>query len=774
MSAPRHRWLSALVVVYGLLLTCAGAMLLSAGGTPYFAFAGLGTVLSGVWNWRGSRAGLAVYAVVLMATLVWAVGEAGWAFWLLGPRLAAPAVVGLLLLAPWLQWRAVLPKAAVVAGGIGAVALLAGGAMWLRSAADGGAGVPSFAPAAETQWRSFANGNDGRRFAEAGQITPDNVAGLEVAWIYRSGEDPAKLGNPRNLPVFEATPLKVGPTLYLCTPRNRVIAIDAQTGVERWSYDPHTDTSGSSYLLACRGVSYAQTPQSSVCPQRIIAATGDGRLLALHALTGIPCADFGGTGQRSLRRNLGKVESGFYGVTSAPLVANGVIVTGSMVLDNQAVDVPSGVIRGFDVVTARQLWAFDTGAETPTTRGEPSQDHIYTRGSPNAWAPFSADEALGLVFVPTGNASPDYFGAQRSPAMERHASSLLALDLRSGELRWAFQTVHHDVWDFDVSAQPILAEWGGAHGAVPAVIQATKRGDIFVLDRRTGKPLAAVEERPVPQGVVKEERLAATQPMSTGIPFLGPKPRTEAAMWGVTPFDQIWCRYTYRKLRYDGPFTPPTVQGTLQSPNQTGASSWGRLSLDPVRGLLIANTINLDSIVKLIPRGEADRLRAAGKPAGFPQSGTPYGVSNTQFVSPLGLPCNAPPWGELRAIDLKTGSTAWQQPFGTTANRLPLHIELPLGLPSVGGPLTTKTGLTFIGAADDGYFRAYETRTGKLLRQFALPAGGQAAPMTYVSAQGRQYVVIAAGGDRRMGTRLGDYVMAFALPEIAGQGRAAR
>lgn len=761
-----QQWSGIVAGLYGIALTIAGALLINAGGSSYFALAGAGTVAAAVLAFYRRKEALPVYAAVFAATVIWNVYEAGFAFWSLAPRLASPAAVGVLLMLPRVRrshFNVRTSRRLAIAAGLAGL-ILAGFLISQRISHSETEAAPLAAALSETDWPSFANGNDGMRFAQPTQITPANVRNLEVAWIYRTGEDPHNLANPRNLPAFEATPLKIGDMLYLCTPRNQVIALDAETGKERWRHNPGTDVSGSSYLLACRGVSYAYTGGED-CPRRIIAGTVDGRLIALDARNGRLCKGFGTNGSISLLRNLGPMQTGFYGVTSAPLIANGVIVVGGQIFDNISTDMPSGVIRGFDVRTGEQLWAFDTGAEQPTSRGQPPADKIYTRGSPNSWAPLSADEALNMVYVPTGNSSTDLFGGKRTPEMNRYASSVLAIDLKTGDLRWSFQVVHHDLWDYDVPAQPILTDFPISGATIPALIQPTKRGDLFVLDRRTGKPITAVEERPVPQGGVHGETLSPTQPMSTGMPFLGSTRRTEASMWGITPFDQIWCRIKFLKTRYDGPYTPPSLQGSLQSPNQTGASSWGRVSIDAQRKILVANTINLDSIVQLIPRKDADRMKAAGQKIGFPQNGTPYAATNTQFLSPLGLPCNAPPWGEIRAIDLASKKTLWKKPFGTTRNRLPLPIALPMGLPSVGGPLTTATGLAFIGAADDGYFRAFETRTGKELWRARLPAGGQAAPMTYVSSTGRQFVVIAAGGDRRLGTQLGDYVVAYALPD---------
>lgn len=773
------RWTGWFVALYGLMLGLAGLLLVLVGGTSYYLLAGIGTAAAGGFASKGRAPGVWIYLAVFVGSVVWAVGETGFRTWTLAPRLGMPLVIGLIILTPWLIHRGLACRfgaAALVAG-----VIVAGG--WLALASrhhdaphhDTPNHDTHSAQLAErilqasdaTEWTSFANGLDGLRFSHAAEIAPGNVGRLKVAWTYRTGEDPTRLSNPRNLPTFQATPIKVGPLLYLCTPRNQVIALDAETGRERWRYDPKTDVSGDSYLLACRGVSYLEVPSSQDhCARRIIAATLDGRLIALDARTGQPCEEFGERGTVSLTRNLGPIQSGQYGVTSAPLVAGGVIVVGAQVLDNQGMDVPSGVIRAFAGDSGRQLWAFDTGAIVPTEIGEPPQDRIYTRGSPNAWAPFSADVELGLVYVPTGNAAPDYFAAPRNPAMRRFGSSVLAIELHSGQLRWSFQTVHHDVWDYDIGAQPLLTEMKIGDMSIPVLIQPTKRGDLFVLDRRTGEPVVPVEERAVPQRGVHDESLSPTQPISVGMPFLGPTPRTEAAMWGVTPFDQIWCRVQFHRLRYEGPFTPPSTDRSLQSPNQTGASNWGRASIDPARGLLVANTINLDSIVQLIPRREVDAAAADGLRPIFPQMGTPYAASFRNFLSPLGIPCNEPPWGEIRAIDLSTRTTLWRKPLGTVRDRMPIPLAFELGVPNVGGPLTTASGLTFIAAADDGYLRAYASGSGRLLWSTRLPASAQSAPMTFVSGEtGRQFVVIAAGGDRRLGSRPGDYVIAFSLPD---------
>jgi len=614
-------------------------------------------------------------------------------------------------------------------------------------------------------WPSYGRSLEGTRYSPLTQIDAGNVVNLQPAWQYRTGDLAEHKRDSRNLPAFEATPLKVGSSLYLCTPTNVVIALDAQSGRERWRFDPRSDTRGH-YQVTCRGVAYHEQPGAThLCAKRVIAATLDARLLALDAQTGHRCPDFGRDGVVSLRAGQEPVKPGFYGVTSPPTVVGDTLITGGLVLDNQSVDVPSGV-RAFDVRTGELRWAWDAGGATnPAPPGQP-----YDRGSPSAWGVFSADPALGMVYVPTGNRAPDYFGGQRSAAEDSHASAVVALDIASGATRWVFQTVHHDIWDYDVASQPVLIDLPDPHGdgnaPVPALVQATKSGQLFVLDRRSGKPLYAVEERPVPRDdAVEGEQPAPTQPFSTELPALHPLRLSEDDLWGLTPLDRWWCRREFRKYRHQGLFTPPSLQGTVNYPGELGASNWGGVAIDPQRGILIANTNRIASIVRLIPRADAERMQAAGKMLYQPSEGTPYAADIRAFLSPLGVPCTAPPWGMLTAIDLRAGRVLWEQPLGTIRDMAPLPLPWQVGVPNTGGALITAGGVVFIGAAADNYLRAFSLETGRELWRARLPAGGQATPMTYTAADGRQYVVIAAGGDAHLGTTLGDYVMAFSLAE---------
>jgi quinoprotein glucose dehydrogenase/quinate dehydrogenase (quinone) len=440
----------------------------------------------------------------------------------------------------------------------------------------------------------------------------------------------------------------------------------------------------------------------------------------------------------------------------------GTIVLGSFILDGYSTGEPAGVIRGYDAITGALRWAWDPGAADEN----PAAGIPYSRGSPNAWSVLSGDPSLGLVYVPMGNATPDFVGQHRSRYDDRYSSAVVALDAKTGVRRWSFQTVHHDLWDYDIGSQPVLFDMPMPDGtAVPALAQPTKQGDIYILDRRTGKPLTEVVERAVPQGSVPGESYAPTQPYSSGFPSFSPPALRERDMWGATAFDQLWCRIRYRSLDYRGKFTPPSLRGTLQYPGNYGVIDWGSVSIDPLRKTMIVNSSYLPLINTLIPRSDAPAPDSPGAHGFYsPQLGTPFAADPQQFLSPLGIPCNAPPWGLLTAIDLTGRAISWQRPFGTTHDHAPFGIAVP-GAFNLGGSVTTASGLTFIGASIDQYLRAFDTRSGRELWRGRLPAGGQAGAMTYISPKTRrQYVVIAAGGHQLLKTGLGDYLQAFALP----------
>ena len=773
--------LGGLLVIIGTLLGIGGAWLLGIGGSSYYLPAGLAYMISGVLICRGRLLGVWICCAVFVATLAWALAEVGFEFWLLLPRIGVPLILMLYMFTPWMRkllgLRVSIPtdtdsasnqragRVAVLAVG-GVVALVAVGLLVQEEKGNAQPPASGAASRPATDWADYAGNKGGTRFSPASQITPENVSELDVAWTYRTGDLPENHSNSRAPQMFEATPLQIGDTLYLCTPRDIVVALDVDTGKERWRYDPVIDERGV-HTLACRGVSYHQSnvPETADCARRILVSTVDGRMIALDAEAGRPCRDFGLDGEISLRIGLGHVQGGFHFVTSPAIVVGNVAVVGSFVLDNMAVDAPSGVVWAFDVISGKQLWNWDAGRQDPNAELKP--DESYVRGSPNAWSLFSADEKLGLVYIPTGNASPDHFGGLRSPEMERYGSSVVALDVATGTVRWSFQTVHHDLWDYDVASQPVLVDLPVDGELVPALIQATKQGEIFVLDRRSGRPIGPIEERPVARGDVPGERYAPTQPVSLALPSLAPPLMREADMWGATPLDQLWCRIEFRRLRYLGQFTPPSLENSLIFPGNNGIMNWGSVAVDSARGILVVPTSYMPMTLQLVPREVApatDQIVLEGHAAISPMTGTPYAVRTERpFASPLGLPCNAPPWGKLTAIDLEARRILWQRPLGTTADHAPLRIPVP-GVFNQGGALVTQGSLIFIGATLDNYLRAFDLESGKELWKGRLPAGGQALPMSYISPHtGTQYVVIAAGGHQFMSTTIGDHVVAFSL-----------
>jgi len=517
----------------------------------------------------------------------------------------------------------------------------------------------------------------------------------------------------------------------------------------------------------------AEAPQAAAgpvaCAGRIVLSTIDARLIELDAETGEPCAAFGDGGTVDLKVGMGEVRPGFYFQTSAPTVAGDLIIIGGWVVDNVMVGEPSGVIRAFDARNGDLVWAWDMGA--PDRIGAPPEGETYTPGTPNMWSTPAVDPELGLIYIPTGNATPDFFGGHRSEVAEQYSSSIVALDLEDGREVWSFQTVHHDVWDYDVPSQPALHDLpDGDGGTIPVLVQATKRGQTFMLNRETGEPVAEVEERPVPQGAAEGDWLAETQPYSVGLPAVGVEPLTEARMWGATPFDQLWCRIRFRQLRYEGEFTPPGLTASLQWPGYFGGMNWGSGTIHAPSGYFIINDTRSPHRVQLVPREEADDADAAESHSGLSaQYGTPYGAAKETFMSPLGIPCQEPPYGSLTAIDLVSRQIAWQVPMGTVEDTGPLGIRLglpiPVGMPTVGGPFSTGSGLVFYAGTLDFAIRALDVATGEVLWHHRLPVGAQGNPMSYVSpTTGRQYVVVSAGGARQSAER-GDYVIAFALPE---------
>lgn len=605
------------------------------------------------------------------------------------------------------------------------------------------------------EWRHYGADAGGSRYSALDQITPENVDTLEVAWTYRTG-DQASNGNPQVS--FENTPLMVGGTLYVCTPYNRLIALDAATGEEMWSFDPVVDQSvpyGNQHV--CRGVTYwveENKADGEPCYARLFMATNDSRLYAIDARTGSSCADFGDTGLVNMGPTADPYYSGEFQVTSEPVVLGDIVIVGSAISDNVRTQAPPGTVRAYDARTGASKWNFD-----PLVRvnDRPKAGHA------NVWSSMSIDEERGLVFLPTGSASPDFYGGNR-PGNNHHANSVVALKATTGDLVWAFQTVHHDVWDYDLPAQPTLATLDLADGPRDVVIQVTKTGFIFVLDRDSGEPVFEVIEQPTPQGGEAGELLSPTQPLPSKPSPLGPLGLNPEDAWGFTFFDKAACRAKIEAARSEGLYTPPSLQGTILYPGTGGGANWGGGAIDLKSGTYVINTSRVAHFVQLIAREDYEARKEEGGHAGIaPQLGSPYAMKRELLLSPFGVPCNTPPWGVLTAIDLNSGEHLWERTLGTTEDMAPLGIALPLGTPNFGGPIITSGGLIFIGAAMDNYLRAFSLKSGRELWKGRLPAGGQATPMAY-SVDGKQFVVIAAGGHGMSGTTPGDYVIAFALP----------
>jgi quinoprotein glucose dehydrogenase len=623
--------------------------------------------------------------------------------------------------------------------------------------------------AAQAQgWLYYGGDAGGLRYSEAHQIDSGNVEGLVQAWTYRTGDlehrPPAAMARAN----LEVTPILRSGRLLLCTPFNEVIALNPANGHELWRFDPAVDTDryyGNGYT--CRGVAAWRDPLTAAdagCAERVYTGTNDARLIALDATTGRPCSQFGANGTVAIDPGMPLAWSGEFQITSAPVIAGDVVIVGSSISDNARLDAPRGTVRAFDVRTGQVRWSWDPIPRDPSDPAAQTwQAGSGDTGHANVWAPMSVDEQRGLVFLPTSSPSPDFFGGLR-PGDDRHANSVVALDAANGTLVWSYQLVHHDVWDYDTPAQPTLATLALDDGPRDVVIQGTKQGFVFVLDRATGEPVFPVEERPVPQGGAPGERLSPTQPMPTHVPALVPQRIGPDDAYGFTPWDRAACRRLLASARSVGLYTPPSTQGTLLFPFTGGGINWGGVAFDPKQQVLFANTSRLVHRVTLIPRAEFDGWRTRHpNDEVTPQRGTPYGMMREVLRSPLGVPCNPPPWGTLAAVDLQGGEILWESTLGTLESFTPLGIAPSTGTPSFGGPLVTGGKLVFIASTFDNYLRAFSAETGAELWQGRLPAAGQATPLTYVY-EGRQYVVIAAGGRRDLPFPPGDSIVAFALP----------
>lgn len=780
------------VVLLGLALLIGGGWLLALGGSAYYLLAGIGLLASGALLILRRREALWVYAAVLVGTLAWSIWEVGFDWWPLAACGDIFFPLALWLLCPWVTRNLRGPERVTPAlataplwAGVGLSAIVLAFALTTNvhernvvlAAQQEAAANPAAAEGQpDADWRAYGRSQYGQRYSPLAEITPENARRLEVAWTFRTGDGQGP--NDSAETTFEVTPIKVGDTLYLCSQHQILFALDAKTGHERWRFDPKLKSDPRFQHLTCRGVSYHETaagatdttgaPAPAECPRRIFLPVNDGRLIAVDADSGTPCPGFGDQGVLDLQRGMGAPTYGFYEPTSPPVVGEKIVVAAASVMDNYSTNLPSGVIRGFDVYTGRLVWAWDSGAADENALASPT--HKYTNNSPNAWITPAYDPKLGLVYLPMGVQTPDIWGGDRSALSERYANALVALDINSGKRVWSYQTVHHDLWDMDLPAQPSLVDLPGPDGGtLPAILQPAKTGNIFVLDRRDGKLIVPAPERPVPQGAAAGDRVAPTQPFSD-LSFRPARNLEGADMWGATLLDQLACRIAFKRLRYEGPFTPPSEQGSLVFPGNLGMFEWGGLAVDPDRQIAIANPIAIPFVSRLVPRGPdnpdtPDQSLHHGSETGIqPMYGTPYGVMLHPFLSPIGLPCLRPPWGFMAAIDLKTMQIAWMHRNGTIRDVAPLPIPLEMGVPSLGGPITTAGGVAFATGTQDYYIRAYDVSDGREIWKDRLPAGGQSTPMTY-AIDGHQYVVTAAGGHGSFGTKRGDYVIAYRLPD---------
>jgi quinoprotein glucose dehydrogenase len=614
-------------------------------------------------------------------------------------------------------------------------------------------------PAPDAGWSFYGGDAGGQRFSPARQITPANVTALSIAWTFSTG-DASDKGAAMRRENFEDTPILAGGRLYVCSPFNEVSALDPGTGRPLWRFDPRIDARVRyPNDFSCRGVAYWRdpaAPPAAPCAERVFLNTNDRRLIALDAATGKTCVAFGQGGSVNVAAGVVFARNGEMQITSPPVVTHGVVIVGSSIADNQRVKEVSGAVRAFDAHTGAPLWMFD-----PLANAGPG----VTAGAANVWAPMSVDEARGLVFLPTTSPSPDFWGGLRR-GNDGYADSVVAVHAQTGAVAWAFQTVHHDLWDYDNPAQPTLATIGYGGASHAAVLEPTKQGLLFTLDRDSGAPVIPVVERKVPQGGAPGEVLSPTQPFPIAPAPLAPSRIRAADAFGITPWDRAACRKKIAGARHEGLFTPPSLQGSLIYPFTGGGSNWGGLAFDPASDVAYVNTSSALHLVTLIPAARVKAVHAAHPDLEVsPQAGAPFGMSRQVLLSPFGLPCNPPPWGTLHAIDMRDGRALWTAPLGTTQDKAPFsqYLLRGVGTPNFGGPMVTAGGLVFIGATLDDYLRAFDARTGRALWRGRLPAGGQATPMTYVW-KGRQYVVIAAGGHSMSGTKLGDTVVAFALP----------
>lgn len=787
------------LILYGAILAIGGIWLAKAGGSWYYLVSGIAVFISGILLLKQKKSSATLFFIVFIATFIWTIWERGFNYWAWVPRLDVLAVLAFIF-AFFFPKLGISNKAKYTASGltglfiIGALAVafvphnvISPSTPFPNTPLVKNAETTTDIP--DTDWAVFGRDKNATRFSPLTQINADNVSQLQKAWVYRTGDlTPEGQVNVRG---GETTPLKIGDGVYLCSTLNDLIKLDPNTGKEIWRHHAGNKWENTRFSATCRSVVHYVSktiPADQLCHERIIEATlydskQGWRILAVDAKTGQSCTNFGKNGQIDLLEGMGQTVPGMVSEGSPPPIVDGVIVTNHEVLDGQRRSAPSGVIRGYSAETGELLWAWDV--LHPERSGLPPPGETYSKGTPNSWGPMTGDDKLGLVYVPTGNSAVDYYSALRKPEENEVSSAVVALDVKTGKQRWVFQTVHKDVWDYDIASQPTLLDYPDAQGnAIPALIIPTKRGQLFVLNRETGKPLTDVVEKSVPpyNELADEDPHPETQPWSVGMPRLGTADLTEAKMWGLTPFDQLYCRIKFKNARYDGEFTAPTLkQPWIQFPGNNGGVDWGSLAYDPQNGVVVANWNVVPMYNQLLTRDKAEKLglKAYDDPTWRPGSGgaegpgaqveSPYAISVQTFDVPFtGVLCNEPPYGMITAIDMHTRQVYWQRPLGTARANGPFHLPtgLPIefGVPSNAGPIITAGGLAFIAAATDNLIRAIDMKTGKVVWSDVLPAGGQATPMVYES-NGQQYLVIMAGGHHYMFTPEGDYIIAYALPK---------
>jgi len=770
-----------LLAIVGLSLGGGGLWLVLLGGSFFYLFAGLMFIATAILLFMRKAAALWLYAILVLAALVWGIWEVGFDWWQLGPRGGVIILFGLWLLTPWIRrplgfrspagidyaanpWPLAVPLIVSIL-----VALYSmttdphdhSGDLPTTVAAN----APMGGDAPGGEWHQYGRTPFGQRYSPLDQINVQNVADLKEVWRYQTGD--VKRPDDVGETTYQVTPLKVGDTLYLCTPHNLAIALDAKTGKEKWKFDANSGMNPNRQHQTCRGVTYYHDQASAAgapCAERVYLPTSDARLIALDAANGKVCTSFADQGVLHLETGMKYNPAGYYYTTSPPVAAADKLIVGGAVNDNYSTQEQSGAIRAFDIKTGALLWNWDSGNPDETTPLPTGQ--TYTTNSPNSWSVFSVDQALGMVYIPLGNQVPDQLGMGRSANVERFSSSVVALDINTGQLKWVQQFVHHDLWDMDVPAQPVLFDMTNSDGTVvPALVASTKQGDIYVLDRRTGEPLIPFKEIPAPGGAIPEDHTSPMQPISD-LTF-SPPPLQEKDMWGVTLFDQLACRIAFHRYKYEGRYTPPSLQGSIIYPGNFGTFNWGSVAVDPERQIMFGMPTYLAFTSRLVARADipARGQDEKGSEQGLNRNeGAPYGVYMGPFLGPFGIPCQAPPWGYVAGVDLKSGKIAYKHKNGTVHDMTPLPLPFKVGVPGIGGPILTRGGIAFLGAAVDNYLRAYDVTTGRQLWQVRLPAGGQSTPMTYTANDNKQYVVMVAGGHGSIGTTPGDYVIAYRLP----------